>query len=106
MRNGRCPITVAIIRNRGRVATAMSVSVFFPLRIPVSVFSFCRFWTHIATLNARSNTVCCFLCWFLQLSFSLRSRRDRKFIHFNLVCRLLLEKKNELGSHGWQLHPY
>ncbi len=84
MRNGRCPITVAIIRNRGRVAPAMSVSMFFPLRIPVSVFSFCRFWTHIATSNARSNTVCCFLCWFLQLSFSLRSRRDRKFIHFNI----------------------
>src|SRR5207248_3004452 len=84
MGNGRCRITVAIIRNRGRVAPATNVSVFCPLRIRVSVFSFCRFWTHIATSNARLNMVCCFLCWFLQLSFSLRSRRDRKFIRFNI----------------------
>jgi len=84
MRNGKCPITVAIIRNRGQVAPGTSVSVCSPSRIRVSVFSSCQFWTRIATSNARSNTVSFFLYWFLQLSFSLRSRRDRKFIRFNI----------------------
>jgi len=56
-----------------------------PLRIRVRLFSFCRFWTHIATSNARSNTVCCSLCWFLQLSFSLRLRGDQKIHPFQYL---------------------
>jgi inner membrane protein len=44
----------------------------------------CRFWTRIDMSNARSNTVCSFLCSFLQPSFSSKSRRDRKFIRFNI----------------------
>lgn len=84
MRNGKCLITAVIIRSRGRVAPAMSGSVFFPSRIRDSVFSSCRFWTRIDMSNARSNTVCSFSYSFLQPSFSSKSRRDRKFIRFNI----------------------
>ena len=83
-RSGRFPITDAIIRNRGRAAPATSVSRRSRFQIRFSARNSCRFWTPIVTSNARLNTACSFSCSFSRRSFSSKSRRDRKFIRFNI----------------------
>ncbi len=84
MRTGRFPITVAIIRNRGRAETGTNVLRAKPFRNRFSARTFCRSWTRIATSNARSNTACSFSCSCSRRFSSSKLPRGKRSIRWNI----------------------